>query len=248
LISDRATCSVERVVHRPSRSLAPAALAAGAVILWCAGARAQEGCGKDTDCKFDRVCQAGMCVDTRPPPPEGPPAPLRAERPAWRGQRFGIYYLASLPVAGDIQPPKVAHSIGVESFSRVFDELRFRFALGYVNQPTATSTQNGIHSEVIGLSYTITALDKDGIQIGIEPIVRLFDIETYFPNGTNGMQVDLSSGWAIGGVFGFGDRHGYVSFEPIGMDLRWLQAGDGIPTVTALGASWRLRLAVGFAY
>jgi hypothetical protein len=27
------------------------------------------GCGKDTDCKGDRVCEAGACVDPRPAPP-----------------------------------------------------------------------------------------------------------------------------------------------------------------------------------
>jgi hypothetical protein len=26
------------------------------------------GCGKDTDCKGDRICEAGVCVDPRPPP------------------------------------------------------------------------------------------------------------------------------------------------------------------------------------
>ena len=223
-------------------------MAAGVVASWCSSARAQEGCGKDTDCKFDRICRAGACVDTRLPPPEGPPPPSHADRPAWRGQRFGIYYLGLIPVAGDIQPPRMANGVGIESFSRVFDELRFRFAIGYQGQPTAGDTQHGIRTEAIGLSYTITALNEGGVQIGIEPIVRLLDIESYFPSSTTGMQFDFSSGWAVGGVFGFGERHGYVSFEPIGMDLRWLQAGDGIPTVAALGASWRVRIAVGFAF
>jgi hypothetical protein len=242
-------CSAGRVPRRPSPALAVALLsAAGAVTFWCSSARAQEGCGKDTDCKFDRICRAGACVDTRPPPPDGPPPPSRAERPAWRGQRFGVYYLGIVPVGGDIRPPEMAHSVGIESFSRVFDELRFRFALGYEAQPTATSIQHGIRTEIIGLSYTFTALDSGGIQIGIEPIVRLFDIESFFPSGATGAQFDLASGWAVGGVFGFGDRHGYVSFEPIGMDFRWLQVGDGIPTVATLGASWRIRLAVGVAF
>jgi hypothetical protein len=33
---------------------------------------APSGCGKDTDCKGDRVCEAGKCVDPRPAPTSTP--------------------------------------------------------------------------------------------------------------------------------------------------------------------------------
>jgi hypothetical protein len=153
-----------------------------------------------------------------------------------------------VPVAGDNRPPEMAHSVGIESTSRVFAELRFHFGIGYQGQPAGTDMQNGIRSEVIGLGYIITALDSTGIQIGVEPVVYLFNFESYFPSTNHGAQFDLGSGWGVRGIFGFGDRHGYVSLEPIGMDLRWLQAGDGIPTTTALGASWRVRIAVGIGF
>src|SRR6184192_2528848 len=48
-------------------------------------ARAEEGCGKDIECKGERICVQRQCVDpeTRPPPPpeehaslNAPPAPI----------------------------------------------------------------------------------------------------------------------------------------------------------------------------
>ena len=41
--------------------------------------RLAPGCGKDTDCKFDRICIKGLCVFNAPPPqPTPPPAPQGA--------------------------------------------------------------------------------------------------------------------------------------------------------------------------
>ena len=37
------------------------------------------GCGKDTDCKGDRICSSGVCVSPSKPRPAAPPAP-RCER------------------------------------------------------------------------------------------------------------------------------------------------------------------------
>lgn len=46
---------------------------------------AQAGCTKDTDCKGDRICEAGVCVSPKPPPPRssspgrGPLAPAATQ-------------------------------------------------------------------------------------------------------------------------------------------------------------------------
>jgi hypothetical protein len=233
-----------------STRLVTAAAFALASLPGVALAQAYYGCGKDTDCKYDRICRAGQCVDAGGYRSEGPPPPP-VEKRSWRNQRLGVYYHVVVPVSGDNAPPNTAHGVGIESLSRIFAELRYRFALGYQAQPPAGPAgvlTHGIRSDLLTLGYTITVLDQDGIQVGIEPIVNLFHLETYFPAGAAGTQVDLGSGWAVGGIFGFGSRHGYVCFEPIGMDLRWLRAGEGIPTVAALGASWRIRLSAGVAF
>ena len=231
--------------------------AAAAVITTSSGvARAQpEGCGKDTDCKFDRVCREGRCVDVPPAPPPspayapppGPPPPIPKHRP-WRSQRLGIYYLGMLPVAGVNRPPEVAHSVGLQDASRIFEELRFHFAIGYQAQPTAGNTQHGLRTEIIGLGYTFTVLDGKDVQLGIEPVLHVFTLEGYFPTGNLGAELDLGSGWGVLGIFGFGNRHGFLALEPIGMNMRWLRTGDDIPTTAGLGVSWRLRAAVGLAF
>ena len=55
------------------------------LIALATAARGEEGCGKDIECKGERICVQRQCVDpeTRPPPPpeehaslNAPPAPI----------------------------------------------------------------------------------------------------------------------------------------------------------------------------
>jgi outer membrane protein assembly factor BamB len=81
---------------------------------------APSGCVKDTDCKGDRVCEAGRCV--APPTPEDGEAapPVRVEEAAspafWRGGPGGV----ALPVEGPTRKPDIAWELdlGAVVFAR----------------------------------------------------------------------------------------------------------------------------------
>jgi len=75
--------------------------------------RAEDGCGKDTDCKGERICVQRQCVDpeTRPPPPpeehaslNAPPAPIAgasspmAQLDATRHRHLGFFIRPDLGV------------------------------------------------------------------------------------------------------------------------------------------------------
>ena len=64
-----------------------ATLTSAVALLGCPATEAPEdvsGCRKDTDCKGDRVCEAGVCVAPRPPGPQVPAAePARVTGSGW---------------------------------------------------------------------------------------------------------------------------------------------------------------------
>ncbi len=83
------------------------------VSLWVA----QAGCSKDTDCKGERICEAGRCVapavTAAPPPPPPPPAPSPAPAtapPPPRRAPLGVDAASPAPVEEDY--PRVVRRAG----------------------------------------------------------------------------------------------------------------------------------------
>lgn len=206
-----------------------------------------ESCRARVDCEGGLVCVQNVCLK----PGEEPPAPgaqgdLYDNQVPWRSNRLGIYYLITPPIAGDLRTLEAGHSVGIESSSRLFAELRYRATFGYAALPGAGTVVHGMRADLLTLGYTITAAKSSSVRFGIEPMVNFINLETYFP--PIGSQFAFSSGWSVGAILGFGSGHGTLTIEPIGMDFRWLTAGSGVPTLTGVGVQWRGRVSIGVAF
>jgi hypothetical protein len=222
----------------------------------CAGGKCRdehEGreCGATADCGgflrcIDHVCRSAMPMQTSPPPPGA--APSDDEAAPWRPQRIGIYYLATLPVAGNLRSTEVGHSVGIEGASRLFAELRWRSTFGYQAAPGAGTVVHGFRAEFMSLGYLFDVAHTKAVRFGVEPWVNAINLETYFSSSGRGSAYVFSSGWSVAAILGFGDSHGYLSVEPVGMDLRWLLAGDGLQTQADIGMQWRMRVSVGLSF
>jgi len=214
-----------------------------------------ESCRARVDCGAGLVCVDNKCLNPGETPPAPPPPPASGsssnadiydQKVPWRGNRIGIYYMITPPVAGNLKNIEAGHSVGLENTSRLFAELRYRATFGYTAYVGGGSTVHGFRADMLSLSYTFTVAKGDAIRFGIEPVLNLINLETYFPN--SGSVFLFSSGFSVGAIIGFADGHGYFSVEPIGMDFRWLQAGNGIQTTADVGANWRGRVSVGIAF
>src|SRR6185295_1738217 len=78
----------------------------------CAGAPSRPavpaGCAKDTDCKGERVCERGACVEPAPPPPppvDAAPPPRPAGPPPYAMARGGPRHLGRVSGRVPLQPP-----------------------------------------------------------------------------------------------------------------------------------------------
>lgn len=210
------------------------------------GARG-ESCRARVDCGSGLVCVQNVCLK----PGEEPPAPgergdLYENQVPWRSNRLGIYYLITPPVAGDLRTLEAGHSVGIESSSRLFAELRYRATFGYAALLGNGNAVHGMRADLLTLGYTITVAKSSAVRLGIEPMVNFINLETYFPS--LGSLFVFSSGWSVGAILGFGSGHGTLTIEPIGMDFRWLAAGSGVATMTGVGVQWRGRVSIGVAF
>jgi hypothetical protein len=77
--------------------------AAVALVAWLAGAPARADCTKDVECKGERICEQGRCVD----PPRPPPTPPQLPSPPPSGARDEVVPPASTP-------PVVPLSVGID--------------------------------------------------------------------------------------------------------------------------------------
>jgi len=219
-----------------------------------------ESCRARVDCVEGLVCVDNRCLKPGEDPPSAPPPPSAGGSKAdlydnevpWRGSRLGIYYLLTPPLGGTLKSVETGHSVGIETTSRLFGQLRYRATFGYAMMPNAQISSgqpaavHGMRADMLSLGYTFTAAHSSSVRFGIEPVLNLINLETYFPD--RGSFFVFSSGWSIAAILGFGDGHGYLSIEPIGMDFRWLIAGSGIPTTADVGVQWRGRVSVGVAF
>jgi hypothetical protein len=212
-----------------------------------------ESCRARVDCVEGLVCVDNRCLKPGEEPPSAPPpsasgshADLYDNEVPWRGSRLGIYYMITPPLAGNLRSMEAGHSVGIESSSRLFGELRYRATFGYAAAPGLGTVIHGMRADLLTLGYTFTAAHSSAVRFGIEPLLNLINMETYFPNA--GSFFIFSSGWSIAAILGFGDGHGYLSIEPIGMDFRWLAAGSGLKTTADVGVQWRGRVSVGVAF
>ena len=109
-----------RSPQRARRGLGGIALFAASCFLVLAckpgGPVRREGCGKDTDCKGERICQSGACVEPPVSVSAGPPAAAPTEErspapgaPVWwtRGGPGG----GEVPAAGPTRAPRVAWEV-----------------------------------------------------------------------------------------------------------------------------------------
>jgi hypothetical protein len=212
-----------------------------------------QACGATPDCGgvlrcVDHVCRS-QATYAAPPPTGAPGGEPKEDEPApWRSQRIGIYYLMTPPLAGNLKSLETGHSVGIEGTSRLFAELRMRSSFGYQAAPGLGTVVHGFRAEFMSLGYLFEVAHTKAVRFGVEPWINTVNLETYFyPNGRGSSYV-FSSGWSVAAILGFGDSHGYLSVEPVGMDLRWLVAGDGFQTQADLGMQWRLRVSVGLSF
>lgn len=217
-----------------------------------------ESCRARVDCAEGLVCVDNRCLEpgeerVAPPPPppsssEKNDADIYDQQVPWRGNRLGIYYMITPGVGGraGLVNNDPGHSVGLENTSRLFAELRYRATFGYAALPGGGTTIHGFRADMLSLAYVFTAAKSSAVRFGIEPILNLINLETYFPN--SGSMFLFSSGWSVAAILGFGSGHGYINIEPIGMDIRWLVAGAGITTTADVGVQWRGRVSVGIAF
>jgi hypothetical protein len=115
-------------------------------VLWGSFAYAQ--CTKDTDCKGDRVCSAGACVDPLPAAPVNPTGFIAPSSPQVPGA-FGPSFGPPLAVPGTPFPPNVATAPPEPAESRWFS--------GYANVAGLASLHSWLGDSKENAGYGVYA-------------------------------------------------------------------------------------------
>jgi len=191
-------------------------------------ARAEDGCGKDTDCKGERICVQRQCVDpeARPPPPPDEHAPLDASP-------------APIPGASSPMAPRDATRHRHLGFF-----IRPDLGVGYLS---TKASQGGVDAAVRGAAGTFGLAAGGALTENSILAFHIWDVvvsdPTFKSNGTTVYNTDGKvSLFALGPEYtGYFGENYYFSVSPSLTRVRFEANGQSSDTNVGFG----LRGAIG---